>query len=700
MSLERRRHQSEESDDSLESVGDYIPTPPDGGWGWVIVFSSLMCNIVVDGLGYSFGVLLPQWVEDFGESPGKISLIGALLVGVYLCAGPVVSGLTNKFGCRPVTFAGSILACAGFVFASFSNSVTVLMLTYGILGGLGFGLIYLPAIVSVGFYFEKKRAIATGIAVSGSGIGTFIFSPANAAMLDAFDWKYMLMIHAGIILNGCVFAMLMRPLEPPKRKKKKTKVRAKTMIDRVKERAIANRKRCNESESSVQVVESFAKLQEAKRLREERLKDDESDITSMPSAYFVKTRDSDTYKHSFSEAGESNCGSPVVDVPKITFSGIDNKDPSSPESPRSDRSEERFGSMATIEEKPFKEEEAANKAANDANILNGVYSHEVEPLIENGYAKVVTSNRNYSSAARLRIGSQNNVEKKDYSRPLYRKDIFYSGSTLKIPEYTSQPNMHSYITSITTIPGELALPPSSIWDHCTCLPKSIVDTLRDMLDFSILKDLPFVLICIGNLFAMVGFYVPFTYLVDHAMEQNIDKTKAAFLVSVIGITNTVGRILSGVIADVTKVDALIINNVALVLSAVLLFLEPFCTTYPLLVLFAALYGLCVSAYISLTSIIICDLIGLEKLTNAFGILTLARGTSSIYGPPIAGAVRVATKSYDYSFYLGGLMFVIGSVFHLMLHLPCVKRRGLQGLTAGELDVPDNTKPENNKPVAV
>lgn len=43
-----------------------------------------------------------------------------------------------------------------------------------------------------------------------------------------------------------------------------------------------------------------------------------------------------------------------------------------------------------------------------------------------------------------------------------------------------------------------------------------------------------------------------------------------------------------------------------------------------------------AAYISLTSIIICDLIGLEKLTNAFGILTLARGTSSIYGPPIAG----------------------------------------------------------------
>lgn len=46
------------------------------------------------------------------------------------------------------------------------------------------------------------------------------------------------------------------------------------------------------------------------------------------------------------------------------------------------------------------------------------------------------------------------------------------------------------------------------------------------------------------------------------------------------------------------------------------------------------------------------------------------------------------------------MFVIGSVFHLMLHLPCVKRRGLRDFTAGDLDVPENNKPENNKPVAV
>ena len=55
--------------------------------------------------------------------------------------------------------------------------------------GFGFGLIYLPSIVSVGYYFEKKRALATGIAVCGSGVGTFIFSPVNDMLITEYTWK-------------------------------------------------------------------------------------------------------------------------------------------------------------------------------------------------------------------------------------------------------------------------------------------------------------------------------------------------------------------------------------------------------------------------------------------------------------------------------------------------------------------------------
>lgn len=88
--VDHNRKDSVVSDDSEDDLGDLIPTPPDGGWGWVIVASSLMCNIIVDGIGYSFGILLPEFVTFFDESRSKVSLIGSLLCGTYLCAGELI----------------------------------------------------------------------------------------------------------------------------------------------------------------------------------------------------------------------------------------------------------------------------------------------------------------------------------------------------------------------------------------------------------------------------------------------------------------------------------------------------------------------------------------------------------------------------------------------------------------------------------
>lgn len=112
-----------------------LPPPPDGGYGWVIVFASFMCNMIVDGIAYTFGVFLSEYVTYFGETEGTVAWVGSLLSGMYLSAGPVVSALANKYGCRTVCIAGSLISSAAFVLSTFSTSVTMLMLTYGVMGG-------------------------------------------------------------------------------------------------------------------------------------------------------------------------------------------------------------------------------------------------------------------------------------------------------------------------------------------------------------------------------------------------------------------------------------------------------------------------------------------------------------------------------------------------------------------------------------
>lgn len=77
---------------------------------------------------------------------------------------------------------------------------------------MGFGLIYLPAIVSVSMYFEKKRAFATGIAVCGSGLGTFLMAPLVHELIDRHGWENAFVITGAIVLLCVLLGALFRPI--------------------------------------------------------------------------------------------------------------------------------------------------------------------------------------------------------------------------------------------------------------------------------------------------------------------------------------------------------------------------------------------------------------------------------------------------------------------------------------------------------
>ena len=72
---------------SMVSLPAELPPPPDGGWGWVIVIVSFLCNMVVDGIAYSFSPFLDVLVVSLNSTQGKVSWVSSLLAGVYLSAG-------------------------------------------------------------------------------------------------------------------------------------------------------------------------------------------------------------------------------------------------------------------------------------------------------------------------------------------------------------------------------------------------------------------------------------------------------------------------------------------------------------------------------------------------------------------------------------------------------------------------------------
>ena len=62
-------------------------TRKDGGWGWVIVFAAFMVNFLIDGVRYSFGIMLVEWHDEFQGGLARLSWIASFMFGLILIAG-------------------------------------------------------------------------------------------------------------------------------------------------------------------------------------------------------------------------------------------------------------------------------------------------------------------------------------------------------------------------------------------------------------------------------------------------------------------------------------------------------------------------------------------------------------------------------------------------------------------------------------
>ncbi len=189
-------------------------------------------------------------------------------------------------------------------------------------------------------------------------------------------------------------------------------------------------------------------------------------------------------------------------------------------------------------------------------------------------------------------------EKTDDERalsPLARKDIFYSGSLANIPMYRSNPNMYS--KSVISL-ASLASDTSSTRGRCSsrCLPACLQcspemkETFSQMMDFSLLGNPLFMMFAISNLFTSIGFCVPYTFLPDRAIGLGISADRAAFLIAVIGIANTVGRVVFGWLSDRPFINRLWLYNAALTLCGTCTFFSAFCRTYEWFIAYSASFG--------------------------------------------------------------------------------------------------------------
>lgn len=151
---------------------------------WLILISSVLINLCI-GAAYAWSVFQKPLIQQFGWSTSEASLAFTLSLGLVPLAMIVAGKLQDQIGPKRVILAGGIIFSLGLIGAGFTNSITHLYLTYGLLGGIGIGTIYACTVANTVKFFPDKRGLASGLVAAGFGSGAMIIAPLATMLIQS-----------------------------------------------------------------------------------------------------------------------------------------------------------------------------------------------------------------------------------------------------------------------------------------------------------------------------------------------------------------------------------------------------------------------------------------------------------------------------------------------------------------------------------
>jgi MFS family permease len=171
-------------------------------YGWVIVIMAFFGNLFAYGLAFAYGIFLKEIAAEFGWSRASIVSAFSIYAFTHNLFSPFAGWLTDKFGPRLTTAFGGLCLGASMILMGFVKDIWELYFYYTLVFGLGVASMYGPMMATVSHWFTQRRGMAIGLAVSGVGGGSLVFSPLVALIISLYGWRtsYMVIGTATLIM--------------------------------------------------------------------------------------------------------------------------------------------------------------------------------------------------------------------------------------------------------------------------------------------------------------------------------------------------------------------------------------------------------------------------------------------------------------------------------------------------------------------
>ena len=160
-----------------------------------IVVAAVFCLVfLVMGSAFSFSTFASELGRDLKAGSGSISFIFGCAMALLYGGGLFSGALADRIGTHRTAGAGALLCGGSLVAAGAVGTVWEADVTLGAGFGLGLAICYTPAVAAVQPWFDRNRGIASGIALSGTGLGTLLMPLLARWLIEDEGWRVALFV--------------------------------------------------------------------------------------------------------------------------------------------------------------------------------------------------------------------------------------------------------------------------------------------------------------------------------------------------------------------------------------------------------------------------------------------------------------------------------------------------------------------------
>ena len=178
---------------------------------WIQLLLGFIVMMTISSPQYVWTLFVPSFQKTTGSILSEVQWTITILIVLQTWLAPMQGFLVERFGPKLLIGLGALMNGAGWIASSYIQTIWGLYATYGLLCGIGTGIVYIGIIGLMVKWFPDRRGLATGVVAAGYGFGAILTTFPIDSMIKASGYQHTLVVFGAVFgVIGLIGALMLR----------------------------------------------------------------------------------------------------------------------------------------------------------------------------------------------------------------------------------------------------------------------------------------------------------------------------------------------------------------------------------------------------------------------------------------------------------------------------------------------------------